>query len=78
MPDDKKYKTLWGSEVSADKVIGFCRLHRVHLTARQAEVKHCSGKCCRYFKKWDCAYWRHKERIKEVRRIKKEQGVPSW
>ena len=79
MPDDgKSYKTLWGSEVSADKVIGFCRLHRVHLTARQAEVKQCAGKCCRYFKKWDCPYWQEKERRKELRRTKKEAGIPPW
>lgn len=67
----KSYKTLWGSETTEGKVVGFCRLHRVHLTARQAEVKQCAEKCCRWFKKWDCQYFRRKERIKEVKRIKK-------
>lgn len=74
----KQYKTLWGSETSEGKVVGFCRLHRVHLTARQVETKRCSEKCCRSLKKWDCPYWERKERIKEVKRIKKEQGIPPW
>lgn len=74
----KRYKTLWGSETTEGKVVGFCRLHRVHLTARQAEVKECVWKCCRYFKKWDCPYWDEKARRKELRRMKKAAGIPPW
>lgn len=74
----KQYKTLWGSETSESKVVGFCRLHRVHLTARQVETKQCAGKGCRSLKKWDCAYWQEKERRKELRRMKKEAGIPPW
>lgn len=74
----KRYWTLWGGTVSGDKVVGYCRLHKVHLTARQAETKRCSAKGCRSLKKWDCPYWDHKHRMKELRQIKKDEGIPPW
>jgi hypothetical protein len=76
--NEKRYRTLWGGMVSGDKVVGYCRLHKVHLTARQAETKRCSAKGCGAFKKWDCPYWDHKHRMKELRQIKKEEGIPAW
>lgn len=76
--NERRYRTLWGSETSESKVVGFCRLHRVHLTARQVETKQCSEKCCRSLKKWDCPYWDEKARRKELRRMKKEAGIPPW
>lgn len=76
--NEKSYRTLWGGTVNGDKVVGYCRLHKVYLTARQAETKRCSAKGCRSLKKWDCSYWDHKHRMKELRQIKKEQGIPTW
>jgi coproporphyrinogen III oxidase-like Fe-S oxidoreductase len=76
--NEKRYRTLWGGMVSGDKVVGYCRLHKRHLTAQQMQTKQCIPKGCGAFKKWDCQYWRHKERLKEVKRIKKEQGIPTW
>lgn len=76
--NERLYRTLFGTMASRDKIVAYCRLHRVHMTVKQVETKQCSAKCCRWFKKWDCRYWDRKERIKEVKRIKKEQGIPSW
>ena len=76
--NEKQYRTLFGSEASTDKIVGFCRLHRVHLTAKQVETKQCSEKRCRSLKKWECPYWQDKERRKELRRMKKEAGIPPW
>lgn len=76
--NEKQYRTLFGSEASTDKIVGFCRLHRVHLTAKQVETKQCSEKRCRSLKKWECPYWQDKAQRKELRRIKKEAGIPPW
>lgn len=75
---ERRYKTLFGSEASRDNIVGFCRLHRVHLTARQVETKQCAGKCCRWLKKWECEYWAEKEQRKALRQMKKEAGIPPW
>lgn len=75
---EQEFMTLNGTTAIRSNIVGFCRLHRVHLTKAQVQQKECVCKGCRALKKWDCAYWRRKERIKEVKRIKKEQGVPSW
>lgn len=76
--NERRHRTLWGGTVNGDKVVGYCRLHKRHLTAEQMKRKQCIPKGCGAFKKWDCQYWRHKERLKEVKRIKKEQGIPTW
>ena len=75
---EKRYKTLNGTMALQGNIVGFCRLHRVHLTAAQVRDKDCIPKKCRALKKWDHPYWDHKQRMKEVRKLKKEQGIPSW
>ena len=72
------YRTLNGSMALRNNIVGYCRLHRVHLTAAQVRDKDCVSKKCRALKKWDHPYWDHKQRMKEVRKLKKEQGIPSW
>ena len=74
----KKYKTLYGSMVEESKVIGYCRKHRVHLTEGQLHQKECLKKHCNALKKWDVPFWKRRDRIKEIKQIKKEAGIPSW
>ena len=76
--NEKRYRTLWGGTVSGDKVVGYCRLHKRHLTEQQMRTKQCIPKGCGAFKKWDCPYWDHKHRMKELRQIKKDEGIPTW
>lgn len=72
------YRTLNGSMALRSNIVGYCRFHRVHLTAAQVRDKDCVSKQCKALKKWDHPYWEHKQRMKEVRQLKKEQGIPSW
>lgn len=75
---EREFMTLNGTTAIRSNIVGFCRLHRVHLTKAQVQQKECVSKGCRALKKWDHKYWDHKERMKEVKRLKKEEGVPSW
>lgn len=72
------YTSLWGGKIPRDSVVAFCRRHRVHLNAAQLKKKGCLGKGCRYLKKWECPFWDERERWREIKKLKKEQGVPVW
>ena len=72
------YRTLNGSMALRSNIVGYCRRHHVHLTGNQVAQKRCVQKQCRALKKWDCKFWDHKQRMKEVRQLKKEKGIPSW
>lgn len=76
--NERRYRTLFGSEASADKIVGFCRLHKRYITERQMRTKKCIPKGCRAFQRRDCQYWDDRDRRKELRRMKKEAGIPSW
>ena len=75
---EKRYRTLYGQTVTQGKVVGYCCLHKVYLTANQINEKRCVPKKCGAFRKWDCAYWQRKERMRELRQMKKEAGIPPW
>lgn len=76
--NEKYYKVLGGQTTAKSKIVGYCRLHKVHLTEAQVKSKECLRKECRAFKKWDCAFWNERERKKEIKQMKKERGIPSW
>lgn len=76
--DDRQYRTLHGQMTAESKIVGYCRLHKIHLTAAQVKEKECLRKNCRALKKWDCAYWERRERTKKIKQMKKEAGIPSW
>jgi hypothetical protein len=67
-----------GQTAARSKIVGYCRLHRVHLTESQVKSKECLRKECRALKKWDCAFWNERERKKYIKQMKKERGIPSW
>ena len=72
------YRTLNNSMALRSNIVGYCRKHRVHLTGPQVTQKQCVQKHCRALKKWDCGFWEHKQRLKDIRQMKKEAGIPSW
>ena len=74
----KQYKTLNGTMAAQGNIVAYCRLHKVHLTAPQVKEKECLKKGCRALKKWDCPFWDERERIRKIKQMKKEAGIPSW
>lgn len=78
MEEERRYRTLYGTMAAESKIVAYCRLHKIHLTAQQVRTKRCGQKGCNALKKWDCPYWDRKERMREMKRLKKEQGIPAW
>lgn len=75
---ERDYLTLSGARANKSNIVGYCRLHKVHLTATQVKQKECLSKGCHALKKWEHKFWSHRERIKEVKQLKKEQGIPAY
>lgn len=73
-----RYRTINGQMANQERIVGYCRLHKRHLTEPQLIQRECVQKGCRWLKRWDCQFWDRKNRMKEVRQLKKEQGIPSW
>lgn len=74
----KSCMALWGTWTTDSKVVGFCLKHRAYITVTQLERKQCLQKGCKAFRRKDHPYWERRERIKEIKRLKKEAGIPSW
>lgn len=75
---EKQYLTLNGNWAAASRIVGYCRLHKVHLTAAQVKEKDCLKKRCRALKRWEGPYWEKRKKRKEIRQKKKEKGIPPW
>lgn len=62
--DNKLVRGLYGSKLSKDKVVGYCRYHNAHLTITTLKQHKCLGKCCNALKKHEHEYWEQRELLK--------------
>lgn len=72
-----KLTTLYGERADVVDIIGYCRKHKVHLTERQAAARQCFQKGCRAFERIS-RFRGHKELMKEIRRMKRDAGIPNY
>ena len=65
---------LYGSQVSRNKAVGYCRCHCAALTVKTLKGHECLKKQCNALKKYEGHdYWRQQEQRKELRRAKKQK-----
>ena len=74
----KKVLALYGTWTTEDRAAGYCWKHKACVTVRQIKEKQCVRKGCKAFQKREHPYWERKERFKELRKQKKELGIPVW
>ena len=72
-----RFTTLYGETADAVEIIGYCRKHKVHLTEKQAKDRRCFQKGCRAYERIG-HFKGHKELMKEIRKLKKEAGIPNY
>ena len=66
---------LYGSQIDREKAVGFCYLHKCHLTENTLKYKRCLGKQCHHLKKHeDNVYWKNREERKALKKSKKIRG----
>ena len=69
----KQVTGAYNSRVKKTKIVAWCKLHRCCLTPNQIKLKGCLVKQCRHLLKYlSHQYWKDRERIKELRKKRKE------
>lgn len=64
---------LYGSQVSREKAIGYCRKHRAHLTEKTMKRHACLKKKCNHLKRHEeNPYWAERERLRLEKKNKKK------
>ena len=65
---------LYGSNISRDKAVGYCRHHCAALTVKTLKGHECLKKQCDALKKYDHHdFWRQHEQRKEWRKERKQR-----
>lgn len=64
---------LYGSQISRNKAVGYCRHHCAALTVKTLKCHECLKKQCNALKKYEeHDYWRQHEQKKELRKRRKQ------
>ena len=64
---------LYGSQISRNKAVGYCRHHCAALTVKTLKGHECLKKQCDALKKYEeHDYWRQHEQKKELRKARKQ------
>ena len=67
-------KGLYGSEIKESRVVGYCKHHKLSLTATTLRQHECLRKQCGALRKnEEHDYWLQRERLKEKRQARKDR-----
>ena len=65
---------LYGSQITRNKAVGYCKLHCAALTVHTLKGRGCLGKQCNALEKYENHdYWRQHEQKKELRKARKQR-----
>lgn len=67
-------KSLYGTEISEKRCVGYCWYHRCYVTATQIKQKECLKKQCDALERTEHEYWRQREILK----MKKKSGGTNY
>ena len=65
-------QSLYNTEISEKKCIGYCGRHHCYLSVTQLKRKECLLKQCTHLEKHEHEYWRQRELTKMRRKQRKE------
>ena len=60
--------SLYNTEISEKRCVGFCWKHRCYLTSTQLKQKECLKKQCDALEKHEHEYWKQREIMKKKRK----------
>lgn len=65
---------LYGSTLRKNQCVGYCHYHHCGLTTRTLKGHKCLFKQCNDLEKYqEHEYWKHRERMKEIRNERKKR-----
>lgn len=63
---------LYGSQISRDKAVGYCKKHNAHLTVATMKKHECLKKNCHHLKKHEeNSYWEERKQLKLAKKNKR-------
>ena len=78
METTKLLQGLYGSQISKNKMVGYCMYHQAALTVKTLKGHECLKKQCNALQKWEeHDYWRQHNQKKEFRKARKQLYSPS-
>lgn len=73
--EDQLLKSLYGSEITTKRCVGFCKYHQCYMTATQVHRKECLRKQCAALEKYPHEYWVQRDLRKQEKKAKKESMI---
>lgn len=64
-------QSLYNTEISEKRAVGFCCRHHCYVTSTQIKQKQCLNKQCYHLEKRDHEFWRQRELTKMRRKMRK-------
>ena len=61
--------SLYNTEISEKRCIGYCWHHHCHVTATQIKQKKCLKKQCNALEKYEHEFWRQRKLSKQRRKV---------
>lgn len=61
--------SLYNTEISEKRCIGYCWHHHCYVTATQIKQKECLKKQCNALEKYEHEFWRQRELSKQRRKV---------
>lgn len=68
-------KSLYGTEITEKRCIGYCKRHQCYITCTQLKQKECLKKQCHALEKYEHEFWKQRELMKMK---KKNKGINKW
>ena len=66
--------SLYNTEISEKRCVGYCWHHRCHVTSTQIKQKECLKKQCNALERYEHEFWRQRELAK----ARKKSGGRSY
>lgn len=60
-------QSLYNTEISEKRCIGYCQRHHCYLSSTQLKQKECLKKQCSHLERYEHEFWRQRE-LKKIRR----------
>lgn len=77
-PRTEIVKTIFYSKARNKNIVGYCDRYNRWVTLTQMRTKGCLEKQCDCFHKCYHSFWIQHDRLKTVKHIKKELGIPVY
>ena len=70
-------QSLYNTEISEKRCIGYCGRHHCYLSVTQLKRKECLQKKCTHLEKREHEFWKQRE-LTKMRRKQRKDSLTKW